>query len=429
MLSRIIITVAAIAVHVCGSGSADATDEVPGPVQDQPVAFTNAVIHTIVDKPIKRGVIMFEHGRITKIGDSVTPPDNAKVIDLDGLHVYPSLIEAHSQIGLKEISAVRATRDYAESGSLNPNVKANVSVNPDSEVIPVTRANGVLIAVSAPSGGRVSGMAAVLQLDGWTNEDMTLKAGAALVINWPSPPTSGESPGLKILRRMFKEARAYRQARAVDESSQRFDIRYESLGPVLDGDVPLMATAHDAREIQAAVGFAEEQQVKLIIFGGHDAEHCAELLKEHNIPVVIDSVHRRPTRRHEPYDIAYTLPARLSKAGVKFCISGSDRADTWNSRNLPYHAATAAAHGLSYEDAMRSVTLFPAQILGIDDRVGSLEVGKDATLIVTDGDPLETPTQIIHAYVQGRKVQLSSRHTRLYEKYTEKYRQLKQVKN
>ncbi len=255
----------AIVCILAASTATQATDEVPGALQQQPVAFTNAVIHTIVGKPIDRGAILFEDGRITAIGDRVAPPDNARVIDLNGLHVYPGLIEAHSQIGLKEISAVRATRDFSETGSLNPNVKANVSVNPDSEVIPVTRANGVLLAVSAPSGGRVSGMAAVLQLDGWTYEDMTVKANAALVINWPSPPSSGESPGLKILRRMFKEARAYRKARAVDESQQRFDIRYEALGPVLDGDVPVMAMAHDVREIQAAVGFAEEQGVRLII--------------------------------------------------------------------------------------------------------------------------------------------------------------------
>ena len=402
---------------------AAATDEVPGAPQKNPIVLTNGVIHTITDGIVQDGTLIFEKGKITDIGQKVKIPKSAEVIDLKGQHVYPSLIEAHSQIGLKEISAVRATRDYAETGSLNPNVKANISVNPDSEVISVTRANGILLAVSAPTGGRVSGLASVMQLDGWTYEDMTLQANAALMINWPAPPSSGESPGLKILRRMFREARAYHKARAAQDSDQRFDIRYEALKPVLDGQVPVMAMAHDAREIQAAVGFAEEQNIRLIIFGGHDAEHCAALLKEHNVPVIIDAVHRRPRRRHDPYDNPYTLPQRLNKAGIAFCISGSDRSSTWNARNLAYHAATAAAHGLPLEDAEKSVTLYPAQILGIADRVGSLERGKDATLIVATGNPLETDTHIIRAYVQGRRVQLTSRHTRLYDKYREKYRQ------
>lgn len=400
-----------------------ATDEIPGSPQQRPVALINATIHPVVGDDIDNGTIVFVDGRITAIGQQVKVPKKAEVLDLQGQHVYPGLMEAHSQIGLREISAVRASRDNAETGSLNPNVKANVSVNPDSEVIPVTRANGVLIAVSAPSGGRISGLAAVMQLDGWTYEDMTLQENAALVINWPSPPSSGESPGLKVLRRMFTESRAYLAARAVEGSEQRFDIRYEAMAPVLAGDVPVMVAADDAREIQAAVAFSVEQEIRLIIFGGQDAAHCAALLKKHDVPVVINSIHRRPRRRHEAYDSAYTLPVRLREAGVRFCISGSDRASTWNTRNLAYHAGTAVAHGLSRQDALKSVTLFPAQIMGVADRVGSLEPGKDATLMVTTGDPLETNTQITAAYIQGRAVQLTSRHTRLYEKYQQKYLQ------
>lgn len=400
------------------------TDEVPGAPQSRPIALMNGVIHTVIGPPIENGTIVIKNGTIRKLGKKVKVPKDAEVFDLGGKHIYPSLIESLSQIGLREISAVRATIDASETGSINPNVKAHVSFNPDSEVIPVTRANGILIAVTAPSGGRVSGYASVMQLDGWTYEEMTLQPNVAMIVNWPSPPSSGESPGLKVLRDLLDDARAYRAARAVGGSDQKFDIRLEGLLPVIAGEVPMLAKASDAGEIQAAVAFAVEQGLKVIIFGGHDAEQCADLLREHNVPVIVDSVHRRPVRRHEPFDIAYTLPARLSRKGIKFCISGADRADTWNTRNLPYHAATAAAHGLSYEDALRSVTLFPAQILGIDDRVGSLEVGKEATLIVTTGDPLETDTHVTHAFVQGRRVQLTSRHTRLNDKYQKKYRQL-----
>ncbi len=402
-----------------------AGDEIPGAPQTRPIALTNCHVHPIVGPTIRKGTIVFENGRITAVGQGVLLTKNTEVIDLNGQHVYPGLIEAYSQIGLEEISAVRASRDDSETGSINPNVRANISVNPDSEVIPVTRANGVLIAVSAPRGGRVSGVASVMQLDGWTYEDMTLKAAAAMVVNWPTPPSTGESSGLKVLRELFDDARAYQAARNADTGRQEFDIRLHAMLPVIAGDLPLLVIANAAPQMQAAVSFAVEQKIRLIIFGGHDAEFCAALLKKHDVPVIIDSVHRRPSRRHEPYDVAYTLPARLSNAGVKFCISGSGRNETSNLRNLPYHAATAAAHGLRRSEALRSVTLYPAQILGIADRVGSLEPGKDATLIVTTGDPLETDTHVTQAFVQGRSVQLTSRHTRLRDKYLEKYRQQK----
>jgi imidazolonepropionase-like amidohydrolase len=421
ILTRLLMCLSALLLSSMGVANA----EIPGAPQTRPIALTNCHIHPIVGSTIRQGTIVFDDGRITAIGKDVPLTGKTEVIDLDGQHVYPGLIEAHSQIGLKEVSAVRASRDYSEAGSINPNVRANVSVNPDSEIIPVTRANGVLIAVSAPSGGRVSGVASVMQLDGWTFEDMTLKAAAAMVINWPSPPSTGESSGLKVLRELFDDVRAYQAARDADTGAQKFDVRLEALLPVIAGDVPVLALANRAPAIQAAVSFAVEQEIRLIIFGGHDAEFCAALLKQHDVPVIIDSTHRKPSRRHEPYDVAYTLPARLSNAGVRFCISGSDRNETWNARNLPYHAATAAAHGLSRGEALRSVTLYPAQILGIADRVGSLEPGKDATLIVTTGNPLETKTHVTRAFVQGRSVQLSSRHTRLRDKYLEKYRQQK----
>ncbi|MEZ6060443.1 MAG: amidohydrolase family protein [Planctomycetaceae bacterium] len=404
---------------------ASASDEIPGAPQRRPIALVNVTIHTVSGPIIENGTLVFSKGMITDVGRDVSPPEKSRIIDLGGRHVYPGLIEAHSQIGLTEIAAVRATRDTSETGSFNPNVKAHVSVNPDSEVIPVTRANGVLIALSAPSGGRISGQASVMQLDGWTFEDMTLKPSAAMIVHWPSPPRSGPNEQLKELRRFFDDARAYEAARLANSgpNGQAFDIRLESLLPVLHQEVPLMAHAGDAREIQTAVAFAAEQNVKLIIFGGHDALACAELLTQYQVPVVIDSVHRTPARRHEDYDAPYSLAARLKDAGIAFCISGSERESTWNTRNLPYHAATAAAYGLDRDEALKAVTLYPARILGIDDRVGSLEVGKDATLIVTNGDPLETETEISRAWIRGRRVDLGSRHKSLYEKYSRKYAQ------
>lgn len=410
-------------VTAATASPASASDEVPGAPQKKPIALTNAVVHTILEPPVTDGVLLFENGTITAVGRNVKIPKGAEVIDLQGQHVYPGLIEAMSQIGLREVSAVRASIDSSEAGSINPNVKAHIAFNPDSEVIPVTRANGVLIAVSAPSGGRVSGYASVMQLDGWTWEQMTVKSAAGLVVNWPFPAAKGTSEGLQEFRELIEDAKAYHRARAVPGSRQAFDIRLDAFGPVLDGTTPLIVRANDQRSIQSAVAFAVEYDLKLVIFGGHDAELCADLLKRHDVPVIIDSVLRRPRRRHEPYDAAYTLAGRLSQKGVKFCISGYGREETWNARNLPYHAAMAAAHGLSYADALRSITQYPAEILGIDDQVGTLAVGRDATMIVTSGDPLEIDTQVNRAWVQGRRVQLTSRHTRLNDKYEQKYEQ------
>lgn len=416
-----------------------ASDQIPGAPQKKPIALVNAVVHTLTGPPIEKGVLVFDKGRIAAIGAEIKPPEGAQIIDLKGQHVYPSLIESHSQLGLTEISSTRATLDFAESGAINPNVSAHVAVNPDSELIPVTRANGVLIALSAPSGGLVSGKASVMQLDGWTYEDMTLRADVGMMINWPQMRTPRRSTSkaakeeekeesrpdeLKALRTLFEQARTYEKARAVSPMTQDFDSRLEAMRPVVAGKIPLIVAADRAPQIQSAVAFGVEQNVRVIIFGGYDSESCAELLKQYNVPVIIDSIHKDPRRDHDDYDAAFTLPERLRRAGVKFCISGSGRSESWNTRNLPYQAATAAAYGLPYNDAMRAVTVYPAEILGIADRVGTLETGKDATLFVCTGDPLETETQVTAAWIQGRKVDLTSRHTQLFDKYSEKYRQL-----
>lgn len=427
------------ALFMCAC-SVSASDTIPGAPQKKPIALTNGVIHTIAGPAISDGTILFDKGRIVDVGGKTAIPDGAEVIDLKGQHVYPGLIEAHSRIGLTEISSVRATLDFAETGSLNPNVRAHVGVNPDSELIPVTRSNGVLIALSAPASGLVSGKASVMQLDGWTYEDMTLKSEAAMVVNWPRMTTSSSrggrssasgddtgNPALKSLRDLFDQARAYQKARAAGPLLQKFDIRLDAMIPVVEGKLPLLVAADRAREIQSAVSFAAEQNVRIIIFGGNDAVACADLLKQYDVPVIVDAVHRNPMRNHDHYASAYTLPERLRQAGIRFCISGSSRDETWNARNLPYHAATSVAYGLPHEEALRAVTIYSAQILGIADRVGTLEKAKDATLFVADGDPLETDTHVTMAWIQGRRVDLNNRHKQLYQKYSEKYRQLKEA--
>jgi imidazolonepropionase-like amidohydrolase len=411
-----------VTVSLLTSG-AIASDAIPAAKQNHPVALVNAAIYPVSGSPIKNGTIVFQKGKITAVGKDVEIPEGADQIDLKGQRVYPSLIEAMSDVGLVEIDAVRSTIDKSETGSLNPNVKAWVSVNPDSEVIPVTRSNGVLVAVTAPSGGLISGQAGVLQLDGWTYEDLTLKAPVGLVVNWPQIRKADDKPH-EELDRLFEETAAYTKSRAANPDAPA-DLRHEAIAKVLAGEMPLIVAAEDLEQIQSAVAFADKHKVKLIIDGGYDAPLCANLLAAKNVPVIVGGVYRLPRRRSDPYDRAYTVAADLQRAGVTFCISGANRFGSSNARNLPYHAATAAAFGLPPEEALKAITLSAAEILGIADRVGSLDVGKDATLFIADGDPLEATTHVTGAYVQGRKLDLTDRHKQLYEKYRAKYEQKK----
>jgi imidazolonepropionase-like amidohydrolase len=399
--------------------------EIPGARQSQPIALVGGTLHPVSGPAIENGTLLLVDGKIAALGTDVTLPENALTVDCTGRHIYPALFDAHTILGLTEIESVRATRDSSETGLINPNVRSQVAVNPDSELIPVTRSNGVLLALTAPAGGLISGQSAILQLDGWTYEDLTLKAAVGMHVQWPrvdtvlgEASTSRSSRSLDALRAALDQARAYRQAKEAGRSE--IDVRWEALLPVLDGSMPLIVTADEIQQIQSAVAFAEREQLRIILHGGYDAPHCAELLRRHDVPVIVAGVYRLPMRRADAYDAAYTLPERLRQSGIRYCISGAER--TANTRNLPYHAATAAAYGLPRDEALKSVTLYPAQILGVADRVGSLEVGKDATLIVTTGDPLETATQVRAAYVQGRNVSLDDRHKRLYRKYREKYR-------
>lgn len=421
---------------LAGTGSLFAQVPAPAPPQSGPVALTGGMIHTVSGSTYENGTVVFDQGRIVAVGIGVEIPAGATTVDLAGQHLYPGMFEAYSQLGLTEISSVAATIDHSESGALNPNVQAVVAVNPDSELIPVTRAGGVLLAVTAPTGGLVSGKSAVIQMDGWTWEDMTLLADSAMHVNWPSsssgrrrrgPPveegTNRTGEAIRQLRELFDQARNYEKLRGEAGAGQAVDLRLEGMADLTSGRMPMMVRADQLNDIQAAVSFAAEQKVRLIILGGYDAPLCADLLKKHDVPVIVSAVYRNPMRRGDPDDHAYSLPRRLHEAGVRFCISCTDRSENWNTRTLPLHAGTAIAFGLPAEEALKSVTLYPAQIMNVADRVGSIEAGKDATIIVTDGDPLDTRTHVTAAYIQGRTVDLSSKHTRLNEKYKQKYGQ------
>ena len=434
---------------LCGWTSPSyASDEVPAPPQKHDIVLAGGTVHTMTGPP-QRADVLLRNGKIAAIGTDVSASADAQRIDVTGKQVYPAFIDAATDIGLTEIGSVRATRDSSEVGQVNPNARAEVAVNPDSELIPVARANGVLLAVTGPDGGILAGTSALLQLDGWTWEDMTLRAPVAMELNWPSMAASRawwqrdterdqlrqRDERLRQVKQTFDDARAYLTSKenadaangasngngAHGASHQDFDARWEAMIPLLKGQIPLAVNANELQQIQAAVAFAQQEKVKLVIVGGQDAPLCADLLKKYDVPVIVTGTQRLPQRRSSAYDEAYALPARLKELGIRFCIAGTRSASY--ARNLPYQAGMAAAFGLDKDDAIKSITLYPAQVLGVADRVGSLEPGKDATLIVTTGDPLETPTQVEQAYIQGRKIELTSRHTRLWEKYKQKYHQ------
>ena len=414
-----------------------ASDQIPGAPQKRPIIIRNATVHTVSGETIQNGCVLFKDGKITEIGVNLSFPGDAETIEAKGQHVYPGLMDSYSQIGLVEIDSIKASIDTTEIGNLNPNVRAAVAFNPDSEAIPVARANGVLISVIAPNGGLISGRAAVMVLDGWTWEGMTLLPDAAMAASWPrfasaprgrrggdaeAAPTS-DNDRLGPLHDLMREVKAYGLARSKAPKEQPIDLRLEAMLPIVERKTPMLVQANTTKQIQTAIAFSKQYNLKLILIGGADSMQCANLVKEAKVPVVVASVYRLPSRHDAAYDAAYTLPAQLQEAGIPFSIASDGRFGASGVRNLPYHAATAAAFGLTEEQALRSITLSPAEIFGVSDRIGSITVGKDATLIITDGNILETPTQVLKAYVQGRQVDLSSKHTQLNDKYKAKYAQ------
>lgn len=446
----LIALVLAVAISGLASPNAGATPNIPPPPQRQAIVITGASLHTVSGPVIANGRMLIDQGRIVAIGSAteVATPPGAQVIAMSGKHVYPGLIGANTALGLVEVGSVSGTIDSTETGALNPNARALVAVNPDSELIPVARANGVLAALSVPRGsatGLIAGTSALLQLDGWTWEEMglipevglhvalpTMRLNAALFPNLPQARLDDmqrmTSQRLKVLEDGFEAANAYAKARANDAATP-LDSRWEAMLPVVAGKRPVFIQANELPQIRYALSLADRFGFKLIIVGGMDAWRIAALLKERQVPVIIGGVYRLPMRRGDDTDAPFRLAAQLYEAGVRFCIarSGSEF-DAATERNLPFEAAAAAGHGLPRDEALKAITLYPAQILGVADRLGSLEAGKLASFFVTNGDPLDIRTKVERIFIQGREIELTDRQTKLNDKYEQKYRQLDAVK-
>ncbi len=391
-----------------------------------PVVLRGATIHTVSGVDVPGGTLVLDGGKIVALGSDVEIPAGAEVIDLDGKHVYPGFFQSLSSLGLTEIDSVQATVDLSEMGEVNSDLRAEVAVNADSLLLPVAVTGGVLTAHVALRGGAFTGTSAVLALRGWNWEDMTIRGGVGMHLRYPqvTPGPRAKEEELKEIRGKamktlddtLDRARDYRRARQAG-GDVGYDAKLEALLGVLDATMPLFLWADEKNQIESALDWTAEQGFEnVVLVTGPDAAYVAKRLAEEQVPVILDGVLRLPSRRWEPYDASYTAAARLHEAGVRFAINDGGGAS--DARNLPFHAAMAASFGLPKDVALRSVTLAPAEILGVADRLGSLDVGKDATLIVTDGDPLEIVTRIERVWIRGEEVDLSEDpQRRLYEKY------------
>jgi imidazolonepropionase-like amidohydrolase len=408
------------------------------------IAIRNAKIVTVTGETIPRGTVVIKDGKILALGATVAVPANAKVIDATGLSVYPGMIDTYTTMGLVEVGqGAPGTVDTTELGDFNPNAKALTAVNPHSEAISVARTNGVTTVLTCPQGGLISGQCAFINLDGWTPQEMKLTAPAAMHIVYPAAGGGGRGGfggggfgggggeaarlarerRVEELRKKLEAAQEYQQAKAASARDKSLparptDLGLEALLPVLKGEVPVLVNASGKREIEGALDLADKFKLKLIIHGGEEAAQVADKLKAKNVPIVLGAVLDLPEKEDDAYDSSYARAGELHKAGVKFCFTTSDTAT--DVRLLPFHAGTAAAFGLPKEEALKAVTIYPAQIFGIDKLVGSLETGKVANLIVTDGDPLELRTRIKHMFINGKSVDLTSKHTRLYDKFKDR---------
>jgi len=434
------VVMAAVAALLLSPTAARAQVRMTVPPQSEPVALRGATIHTVTNGVIENGTILFENGVIRAIGTDVEIPTGTRVVDVSGKHIYPGLIDAYSTVGISEIGAVGVSSDVNELGDFNPNVRADVAVNAESRHIGTTRSAGVLVTLTTPGGGLISGMSSAMSLEGWDWEEMSMKSAAALNVNWPNPnPGGGRGRGfgpgpqepplpyaeqVQRLKDFFAEARAYRDATAAGEEV-RTDSRYAAMIPALDREIPVVVSADGAAQINDAITWAQEEGVRLVIRGGGDAIHVADRLVANDIPVILTSTMAAPGRDYEGYDGAYAMPARLHEAGVRFAISGGSGSLYTN--RLPWEAGVAVAFGLPEEEALKAVTINAAEFMGISDQVGSLEPGKQATLLITTGTPLDMTSDIEQSYIQGREINMMDIQKFFFEKYMEKVRQNRRV--
>ncbi|MEX1220842.1 MAG: amidohydrolase family protein [Idiomarina sp.] len=413
------------------SGAVLAHDMVPGEPQKQPILIKDATVHTITQGVLSDTDLVFTDGRITAIGTDLTTPDNARVIDATGKHVYPGLVALDTTLGLVEIGAVRASDDQEEVGAIHPEVSGHIAYNPDSEVTPTIRFNGITHAQIVPQGDLIMGQSSLLQTDGWTWEDAQEKLNVGVHVNWPrasiidtwwerrSPAEQrkANAEALKLLERAITDAKAYYDGKQAGTLRGK-DIRWEAMTGLFDGSKKLFVHADDKRQMEQALELRREYGFDMVLVGARDSWRMADKLAAEGVPVVFGAPYGLPARNDEAYDQAFTTPAALAAAGVEFAIAYPG---FWDIRNLAFAAGNAVAYGLDKDQALAAITYNAAKILGVEESIGSLEVGKKASLIISEGDVMDHLGQdIVHMFIDGSEVDLNNRHRQLYNKYQQK---------
>jgi imidazolonepropionase-like amidohydrolase len=406
----------------------------PAGAQQKPILISGGTIHVGNGQVIENGAIAFEAGKLTYVGSaSSMTADKSKyeVIAASGKQIYPGFIMTNSQLGLVEVSSVRATLDSDEYGDFNPNVRSLISYNTDSEIIPTFRFNGILLAEAAPQGGVISGTSSVMQLEGWNWEDAVHTKDVAIHLNWPGmqkgkfdfetftfvyEPNPDYVKNVEDINLFFNDAISYGKL-AMKEVSLKMD----AMQGLFNGSQALIIHSNAAKEIIDAVKFAQSHGVKrIVLLADEQALHVTAFLKDNNIPVILPPVHSIPSRDDDATDLSYSLPGLLSKAGIMIVLSHEGMLA--NGRNLPFYAGTAVAYGLDKEEALKAITLNPARILGIDKMTGSLETGKEATLFISGGDALDfIGNKVVEAFIVGKRIQLNNKQEDLYDRYSKKY--------
>jgi len=429
----VMIALASLGAHATNAQSAGTSD----------YAITHAKIFTLAGPPIEDGTVVIHEGKVAAVGASVPIPAGAQVIDAKGLQVYPGLFDPVTQMGLSEISAVNATVDTTETGSFNPDVTASTAILPSSVHIPVTRASGITEVIAAPASGGfdsrgatnlVGGQASAIHLAGWTAEEMLINKRAAMVVDWPDIETrSFDFSTFSIKEKPFADAKkeydkqvneladyieqARHYAQALQSSSaagiQR-DVKLEAMAPVIRGEMPLLIFADKARQIRDAVEFCDKQKLKIVLAGGTEAWKEIDLLRSKSVPVILRPTLGEPPEEDDAYDRLLTQPEELRAAGIKIAFGSFDNSFA---RRLGQNAANAVAHGLPYDDGLKAVTLYPAQMFGLDAQLGTVETGKIANLIVTNGDPLDVTTGVRYLFIKGQLTSTDNKQKALYEKY------------
>ena len=407
--------------------------QTPASKQNRSILFINATVHTGEGIVLYKSAVGFENGKITYVGNSENPPAFDEVIDATDKHIYPGFIATNSTLGLVEVDAVRATSDVDELGDFLPHVRTAIAYDAESKIVESMRPNGVLVAQVAPRGGRISGSSSVMQMDAWNWEDAIIKEDEGIHLNWPRPYSRGrywlgEDPSLKVNKNYLSNIQKLKtfieNAKVYDPKQNPVHLPYQAMKGLFEGSKTIYLHATDEKQIVDGISYLKKIGLKsIVLVGGNDSPKHIKFLKENNIAVIVSRPHRLPDREDEDPKQSFKLASQLIDAGVLISIDVSGRMERMYTRNLPFYAGSFAAHGIDKEVALQLITLNPAKILGIEDRLGSITKGKDATLFICEGDALDMRTNIIHhAFIGGREISLETHQTELWKRYSNKYK-------